>query len=141
MNATTAFTQMNGSTAINVLPPEASVCINLRLITGETQESALEKIRKIVDDDKVEVTRISGFNPTDISEINCEQFSMIEKAISETWDNTIVTPYLMLACSDSRHYNDISKNVYRFSAMDLTSEERDSERQELCFKSLSLCYI
>ena len=55
---------------------------------------------------------------------DCEGYRRVERAISATWQGCIVSPYLMVQCSDSRHYGTISDKVYRFSAMALTSEER-----------------
>ena len=63
-------------------------------------------------------------NPSRISQTHCEAWNKVEKAVAETWTGCLVAPYLMVQCSDCRHYGRISDKVYRFSAMDLTAEER-----------------
>ena len=64
--------------------------------------------------------------PSPISETNCTAWNKVASAVANTWPGCIVSPYLMVQCSDSRHYRDLSNHVYRFSAMDLTSEERST---------------
>ena len=124
MRTTVAFTQMQGSSASNVIPPEASLVSNIRLNPDDTMESALEYIKETIDNEKVEVSLIHGMNPSRISTTDCEGWDKVASAVASTWKGCIVSPYLMVQCSDSRHYGRISDKVYRFSAMDLTAEER-----------------
>lgn len=126
MRTTVAFTQAQGSSATNVIPPEASLVSNIRLNPADDMESALEYIKKTVGDENVEVTCMHGMNPSRISRTDCEGFEKVASAVASTWKGCIVAPYLMVQCSDSRHWGRISDRVYRFSAMDLTSEERAS---------------
>ena len=124
LRTTVAFTQMEGSSARNVIPPEAKMVSNIRLNPADSVQSALAYLRKTVGDDRVEITALESFEPSPISETNCPAWEKVASAVAETWRGCIVSPYLMVQCSDSRHYGQISNHVYRFSAMDLTAEER-----------------
>ena len=124
MRTTVAFTQMAGSPAANIIPPEASMLSNIRLNPEDTMDSALAYIRRTVNDPQVEVTAVSGMDPSRVSRTDCEGWDKVAASVAATWKGSIVAPYLMVQCSDSRHYGAISDRVYRFSAMDLTTEER-----------------
>ena len=124
MRTTVAFTQMQGSAASNVIPPSASMVSNIRLNPSDTIESATAYIQSTVNDKNVTVEVLHGMNPSRISRTDCEGWDKVSAAVASTWKGCIVSPYLMVQCSDSRHYGRISDRVYRFSAMDLTSEER-----------------
>ena len=124
LRTTVAFTQMEGSSARNVIPPEAKMVANMRLNPADSVESALEYLKKTVGNDKVEITALESFEPSRISRTDCDGWDRVAAAVGETWPGCIVSPYLMVQCSDSRHWGVISDRVYRFSAMDLTTEER-----------------
>ena len=124
LRTTVAFTQMEGSSARNVIPPEAKMVSNMRLNPADSVDSALAYLRKTVNNDAVEITALEFFEPSPISETNCPAWDKVASAVAETWRGCIVSPYLMVQCSDSRHYGRISNHVYRFSAMDLSAEER-----------------
>ena len=125
VRTTVAFTQMNGSKAVNVIPPTASMTANLRLNPGDTVESAVAYAKATVKDDSVMITA-EGRDPSPISRTDCFGWDVISDAVRAAWPGSLVAPYLMVQCSDSRHYSDVSDRVYKFSAADLTAEERHS---------------
>lgn len=126
VRTTTAFTQMSGSKGANVIPADASMVSNHRIIPGETVESVIDHVKRAVNDDEVQISIINGTDPSAYSLTDCEAYDRIRCAASATFPDAIVSPYLMLACSDSRHWCAISDKVYRFSPMSLSKEERAS---------------
>lgn len=119
---TQAFTISEASDAINVLPTSASVGINYRLRPYETSEQVVKTIKKVIknDDIKVEVIKVSEATTTSVVD---EVFGLVRQAIKKTWPEVIVTPYLMVATSDSRHYHEICDRVYKFSPMDVSKDD------------------
>jgi carboxypeptidase PM20D1 len=124
LRTTCALTKMQGSDAFNVLPPAASIGMNLRLLDTETMETATKHIRNIIRNEKINIEVKSGMNPSIVSDIECDSFEVLKETIRETFEDVVVSPYLMMAASDSRHYCQITDKVYRFSPMELSKEQR-----------------
>lgn len=119
---TLAFTVAEGSKAYNVLPNEAKIGINIRLRPDEDSQLILERIKKIIGTDDITVTPLLVSEPSPISFMD-EGYEKVEDAIKSTWQQTIVSPYLMVATTDSRHYHEICDRVYKFSPMDVSKED------------------
>ena len=124
LRTTCAATQMSGSPENNVLPAKASVGFNLRVINGESCDEAEARVRDAVSDPDITVRRIYAAEPSKYSETSGEAWDKLTGVIKRTWPKAVVSPYLMLAASDSRHYDRISDHVYRFCPLELSKEER-----------------
>ena len=124
MRTSFAFTTLEGSKQINVMPPSVEAGINIRCLKEDSKDDILNHIKKVskIENLDLEVPFYEG--ASNYSKTDVASYRLLEKSINETWEDAIVSPYLMIAASDSRYYSKFSDRVYRFSAMEMTKEER-----------------
>lgn len=126
VRTTIAATRVHGGTADNVLPAQASATLNLRLIPGDTVDSAVARVRRRIDDDLVAVELISGSDPSPQSPPEGPQFGALTAAVSASYPQALPTPYLMIQASDARHFHRFSPAVYRFAPLQMSTGQRRS---------------
>lgn len=123
VRTTQAATVMKGSTKDNILPDRAEAIVNIRIMPGDTTKKVLKRVKNIVRDKSVEVSFLDNkyvSNPVKESDINGHGYKLIEEAVEAVYPNTVVAPFLVTAATDSRHYENITDSIYRFSPMMLT---------------------
>jgi len=123
IRTTLAVTRMEGSKAYNVLPPRASVGVNLRLLQTETVEEATAHVVRAVKNRDIKVQVVETREASPVSSTTGEGWKKVRGAVYATWPEAEVAPYLMYAATDSRHFCAISDCVLRFSAMPLSRED------------------
>jgi carboxypeptidase PM20D1 len=128
LRTTVAMTQLEGSAADNVLPSAARAVINLRLLQPWTVEKAIARIKRAINDRRVEVKVYGlGTNPVSATEAQARQtgpgWAILEQTIGDIFPDAAILPYLMTATTDSRHYKDIVSDIFRFAPVRLNKEE------------------
>jgi carboxypeptidase PM20D1 len=128
LHTTVAMTQLEGSAADNVMPSEVRAVINLRLLHPWTVERAVDFIKRAINDDRVEV-RVYGLG-TDPVPANPAHtlgrgpgWKEMETALGAVYPGVPIVVFIMVATTDSRHYQDLAGGIFRFSPHQLTPEE------------------
>jgi carboxypeptidase PM20D1 len=117
LRTTIAATIFEGGVKDNVLPAQARAVINFRIKPGDTVRDVLAHVKKVVNDRRVEVRLVepeSGKNPSRQSRVDSVAFKRIERTIREVMPDAIVAPSLVVAATDTRHYEELADEVYRF---------------------------
>jgi carboxypeptidase PM20D1 len=123
IRTTTALTIVDGGTKDNVLPARAEATVNFRTLPGDTDQTIVEHLRTVIDDERVaiEVTQNRAASPT--SDAQSASFEALRKIVGETFELRLVAPYLVVGGTDARHYTDLSDQVYRFLPIHFGGEE------------------
>lgn len=124
VRTTTAVTQLRGSLAANALPETAEAVVNVRIAVGSSVAETLEHLRRAIHDPQVRVEALDASEPSPVSPSDGPEWRRVADALGQVHPRAIVTPYIMLGASDSRHFTAIGDTVYRFTPFEMSAEER-----------------
>ena len=124
LRTTTALTMIHAGIKDNVLPGHIEATVNFRTMPGDTQATVLQHVKKAVANDDVRMKVADGNSESSkISPIDSAAYHTLNKSIREVFTNTIVAPGLMLGATDSRHFDGLSENVFKFSPVRAAADD------------------
>jgi carboxypeptidase PM20D1 len=123
MRTTTSPTMLSAGVKDNVLPPEATAVVNFRIRPGETQESVMARVRRVIADSLivVEPTDSARTDPSPVSDTEGPEWALIAGTIRAMvpGERLPVIPYLVMGGTDAKYWGPHSSKVYRFLAVPL----------------------
>src|SRR5216684_4431374 len=116
LRTTTAPTVLQAGVKDNVLPSSARALVNFRILPGDSVESVVEHVRQVVHDSRISVAPLeeTKSNPSAVTRVGGEPFQLLARTIRQVVPEAVVTPWLVVGATDSRHYARLTPNVLRF---------------------------
>ena len=125
VRTTTAATIFHAGVKDNVLPMSASAVVNLRILPGETVETVTARVRRVIDDERIQLSVASARDPSPVSDSDSPSFRLLEKTLRQVMADRdiVVAPYLVMGGTDAKYYAARSENVFRFLPLLVTEDE------------------
>lgn len=115
IRTTQAATMFESGVKENVLPTKARAVVNIRILTGETIAGVVDRLSGVIEDSTIKITPLSiRIEPSPVSNIESNSFKQLHRTVREIMPEALVAPFLLIAATDSRHYEALTKNIFRF---------------------------
>ena len=124
LRTTTALTILNAGIKENVLPGRAEAVVNFRILPGDSSASVLAFAKQAIADERIDEQLLGvPFEPSKLSSAQSDVYRVIERTIREVFPDALVAPGLVLAATDSRHFQDLAEQTYRFMPIRFKSQD------------------
>ena len=112
---TISLTVLTGSNKTNVIPPEASAELDIRLLPDQDPAAFLADLKRVVNDTAVHFEQLLPLKPPLESPIATDLYKAIEKAAHDRDPNALVTTIMLAGATDRPAYREAGLITYGFS--------------------------
>jgi carboxypeptidase PM20D1 len=111
-------TIINAGVKSNVVPTIATASVNFRNLPGTSIDEVIAHTQKAINNDQVKISVMPvPREATFTSSPDSMGFQAMMSPVKHHFDDAIVSPFILIGGTDSRHFKDITPNIYRFSPM------------------------
>jgi len=120
LRTTTAPTIFQAGVKENVLPHQARAVVNFRILPGDTVAAVLHHVRETVGPGiRIRAAGTLNGEASPESDVRAPEFGVLQRTLAQIFPGALVAPNLLAGATDSRHYQELTRNVYRFVPMRL----------------------
>jgi acetylornithine deacetylase/succinyl-diaminopimelate desuccinylase-like protein len=121
---TIAPTELSAGVRVNVVPPQASANLNIRLLPGNSIQDVIEQMQKAVNDPQIKFTIEPDAGPSaPSSSLTSDLYQLIERLAPQQFSGAVVVPYLSPWYTDSSYLRLHSVQSYGLVPFPLTEQD------------------
>ncbi|MCI0400577.1 MAG: M20/M25/M40 family metallo-hydrolase [Gammaproteobacteria bacterium] len=119
---TISITMLEGSNKVNVIPPQATAQLDVRLLPSEDPQRFLDELQKVIGDESIKIEPVLSFPPS-ASPTNSEFFKILQEVANSHDPGVKVTTPLLVGFTDCHYFREKGIPCYGFMPFKLTDKE------------------
>ncbi|MEG0681652.1 MAG: M20/M25/M40 family metallo-hydrolase [Eubacterium sp.] len=141
IRSTITPTMIKGSDVSNVVPLNCSAILNCRLLHGDTVDDIIRHISRI--NSKIALLDfeiLMDNKPSLLSSTDSAAYRHLEACISVIFPSVEITPSITPCATDALKYESMSRHIYRFTPVQVSTDERGTMHninERISFENLS----
>ena len=108
---TCSLTVLEGSNKINVIPPQAALELDCRMLPDQEEAEFIAQIKTIISDPNIEISKIMSLSPA-VSPSSGALWSQIEKLAKRRYKNAQLLPSVSTGFTDSHFFRKMGITSY-----------------------------
>lgn len=119
---TISITVLEGSNKVNVIPPQASAQLDVRLLPSENPQQFINELRNVIGDESINIEPILSFAPS-ASPTDSEFFKALQQVANNHDPGARITTPLVVGFTDCHYFREKGIPCYGFMPFKLTEKE------------------
>lgn len=120
---TISITMLEGSNKVNVISPQASAQLDVRLLPSEDPQKFIDELRKVIGDESIKIETLLSFTPSAASPTDSEFFKVLKEVAGSHDPGTKVTTPLLVAFTDCNYFREKGIPCYGFMPFKLMDRD------------------